>query len=376
MDRRLGLLGLAVAAVAGAGAARLVLSRGGAAAASSPAGVELVAGQDLEVLRVLPSPPDARPGEWVELTAEVQRGRDRRGSLRFTWTAGAGVLRDAETARARWLAPRRADFFTIRLKVADDDGEAWGGSRISVRLPPGGGRGLAAAPSTGEERDQKRIARQAEIDRQAAPLREKAQRRGTLEEIYEAKSALERLGSLYQEAERYEAAYEVYRELRRNVLRNTEDYRKYSAAFGRVAYQLGKDKEAFAALEEAGPWRAQRDEYLYADLLERSGQRDAAIDAYRHAWDRDIRYGEPVYRAALLEARRGDAPEKIVDLLVQASPRLDGDHMLQRLASDRELAPVYRLLMESGRAGDLKPHMPFRVLADGTRVDLTSEPRP
>jgi hypothetical protein len=376
MDRRVGFLGLAVLAAAGAAAGRLVIPHGGAAR-PAPARLELVDGRELKVLAVHASPLAARGGDRVELTCEVRRGRDRRGALRFVWTAAEGGLQDADTARARWLAPGKAETFTIRLQVADDDGEAAGGIRISVRLPSDRDHALVAAARSEEaELDQQRIERQAAFDRQAAPLLEKARHRQTLPERQEAKSALEELGSLYQDAERHEAAYQTYRELRVNVLRNTEDYRKYSAAFGREAYLLGKDGEARTALEEAGPWRSSRDEYYYADLIERSGERNAAVDAYLHAWDRDIRYGEPLYRAALLEQRRGDPPERIVDLLVQASPRLDRDFMLERLSSDPELAEVYRLLLASGRTDELKHHMPFRWRPDGTREDITAEATP
>ncbi len=334
-----------------------------------PHEVEVVPGNTLEVLSITTAPV-VEAGKVASITARVRRGAERKGVLKVLWSHSAGSIAGRPTLSAKWLAPSFVGAARVRVKVSDRTGSSEAETPVAIRLPtPPERQGSHSAnfqstPGTEQTRRSREYLQQAAQIGEA--LSKPAIDNGAREEL---RSGLASVANQMFTNEDYAQAYEVFQRLSRSVLRNNTLYREYSASLGRAAYYLQKHDEAMRALSDAGPWRSGTDDYLLADLFERKGRRDDAIESYLKASEKDVWFGEPLYRGLELRLRRGDSPERVIDHLVEMSSRLDGERIVDRLGSDKDLSQLQRALLNSGRTSELRPKRPFRW-KDGKRVDI------
>jgi hypothetical protein len=343
--------------LAGVGGAALIaaelLDRSGAPAPAPAAMVQIDDGDDLTVAEIIARPRDVAAGQSTLLSVRVRRGRDRGGEFAIDWAAGGGRIDTGEAGVVRWWAPSRPGVYRIRVTARDGDGSATDALTMFVRVPPAG---VARTAPDGD----RRASIEQELDRLRAAVAASAH--GTIAR----RDALAAFGALLLEAEAYEEALAVYGELRGFVLRGDGDHADYTEAWGTAAYYLGHDDWAIDAFEEAGLHAGALPLYYLGDLYERRDDVDGAIDAYMRSHQLGHWYGEPVYRAALLMLERGDGADAVARLLVDASPRLGRDHMLDRFRTDPELAVLGRMLDDTGRTADLLDQRPFIGTEQGT----------
>lgn len=301
------------------------------------------------------APRDVIVGEAVQLTAAVARG-DHRGALRWTWIAARGALAPGRDGQAAWTAPGKPGRYGIAVGVEDDGGRARATLTLEVRLPsPAEVADLTPLMQRLAERSRREAAAQAALEQQAAALVATGARRDSIEDRLRAQLALEELATIYEQLGRFDDARAVYDELLRGMLVTDAKYRGYQARLGDVAFFLGDEAAASLAWAAGGDYVQGLSRYYQGEVLERAGATTDAAAAYARAAEGARWFGDPVYRRALLALQTGADADRVADLLVEASPRLDRDRMLARLREDDELAPVRAALERSGRAGDLQP---------------------
>jgi tetratricopeptide (TPR) repeat protein len=367
MRAKLALAALALAALAVAVVLVVGRSRGtgGARAPDRPGRVTPVVGDGLRVVRIVAEPLHAVVGAEVRLSAVIERGDRRRGALRWRWVATRGRLAGDDRGEAVWTAPGKPGRFAVGVAVEDDQGRAQGEVVIEVRLPsPDEAAELSALMQQLADRSDAEAAELAALERRAGELRELGARRDSIEDRLRAQSAYEELADVLARLGRYEEARQVWDELLAGMLPTDAKYRGYRARAGDVAFFLGDEDAALAAWAAGGDYVQGMSRYYQAEVLERRGDRDAAMDAYQQAQDGSKWFGDPVYRHALLALEGGASPDEVARLLVEASPRLDRDRMLERLDGDPELAPLREALDATGRVDDLEAARPLQIESD------------
>lgn len=332
----------------------------------APSRVTVAEGAELLITRLHADPLHVIVGEQVELVAEVSRGTARPGALTWRWVATRGKLEVVRDGEARWTAPGKPGRFAIAVGVEDGAGKDTAQVQIEVRLPsPDEARDLAGLMKRLSDQDQARTDELAALEARVPELRATGDRRDSIEDRLRAQAALEELAGVYEQLGRYEEAHAVWQELTANMLPTDASYAKFRARDADVAFFLGDEDGALASWQAGGDYVQGMSRYYLGEVLERRGDTDGAIDAYARAQGGARWYGDPVYREALLTLEGGASAADVASMLIDASPRLDRDRMLERLDEDPELAPLREALR--GREGDLEAARP---------LDLEAEPPP
>jgi tetratricopeptide (TPR) repeat protein len=296
-------------------------------------------------------PATLRIGDRATLTAVIAAPS---GAESYQWIALEGALDDGPHGAAiGWIAPHRPGTYEVQLGVRDGERSVVATASIRVRLPPPGDADFARARiRDGRERV---AARYRQLAERAAEHRAIARKpRVSIRDHYEARHALEQLGAVLVQLGEYEEALTVYEELATGEMMGAR-WHQYQERVGFVKYMLGDTDGALRDLKAGGPYTFGTSAHFLGTLEEQRGDLPEALASYRKAQLDARRDPEPVFREAVLAARLGATDGEIVDRLIEASPRIGGPQIVERLQSDPELAGVWRMLAASGRSSELQP---------------------
>lgn len=300
-------------------------------------------------------------GGTVRLTADAGRG----GVTGWEWVAGAGTLVDDGGGKATWTATGKPGRTTIGVRAEAGAASATAKLTIEVRLPsPQEVADLTPLMQQLAARRAAQTAALAELERSIEGLRATAAQRDSIEDRIRAQGALEELAGVLEQLGRYEEAAAVWAELLHGMLPMDPKFKKFQAGAADVAFMLGDEEGALRGWEAGGDYVQGMSRYYQGEVLERTGDLEGAADAYARAQGGAKWFGDPVYRHALLTLQAGGDAASVAQLLVDASPRLDRDRMLERLRQDPELRPLWEALQGAGRVDDLEAQRALEIDSD------------
>jgi tetratricopeptide (TPR) repeat protein len=285
-------------------------------------------------------PAIATLAQAVRLSARATGGQ---GEVQYAWRVPSGTL-EGEGAQVVWRAPLAPGRYAVEVSVKSGSAQAQAKAHVLVRMP---------APATALFPKGEAPRGVVLGDANAEALRSQEERVRALlakDEPFahdEWKKALNELAEAYLKAGGYEQARQAYWRLLGDYLADDRRSLPYRRGYGEAAFFLGREDEALQALQDAGQDNTSKTWYYLGWLLEGRGRLAEAAGAYEQAARADRWFTEPLYRAALLYVGLGQTA-KAVELLAWASPRLGRDAILERLATDPELAAVGRALRDSG----------------------------
>jgi len=334
----------ALVAVVGVAAGLLAFGLGDRQPSTRAGGTRVVG------VRVAPS--EVVAGEASRVTAVIER--DGVKELRYVWRTPNGGTIEGEGASVRFRPPARVGTYAVLLEVRSGAERSAGKAVVRVRLPSPklvrtDVRARALGPAAPSEDTVARI-EALERDLASAP----APGAPALEFIAARHRKIE-LAGLLNRAGRYEEALVLYAELIAGLAADDPNSRPYRAGFARAALALGREEEALAAFEDAGPGSTSKaDQYAMGTLLEKRGRVDEALDAYARAMNGNVAWPtDTLFRRTALLVEEGRADEAI-DLLVGFSPVRGRDAILDRLNDDPEMSGVLSALKKSGRSSELE----------------------
>lgn len=306
-------------------------------------------------LNLAVEPPDVIAAHTAQVTCTVTGAK---GRVRYTWHSSGGAIK-GHGASVTWEAPGLPGAYKIKVVVEDSRGQAEGVRTMSVRWPSPGQPGSKRRGMVGA--DAPRVM-DAEIERRIRELHDRIPDLLKKDDVWahdQWRGTMEELGGLLLRAGRYEEAREVYWRLLGEHPPDDPRSQPYRRGYGVAAFYLGRDEEARRALADAQMDNDSKSFYYLGLLQEqKGGSANDAIRSYDLAAERDFWYPEPAYRAALLRIKEGDV-QHAIDGLVKMSPGVGRDRILERLATDPELAPLKRALEESGRMGEIEEKRPI-----------------
>lgn len=263
------------------------------------------------------------------------------GPVGYTWQVAGGVLQGSG-ATVTWTPPWSPGRYAVHVTVLDSRGRATARAMVSVRLPT-----QREAPAWATPRREADPGLASEIQ----ALAERVDGLLVADGPYapdEWRKTLSDLAALFLRAGRYDEARVAYWRLLGDYLPDDRRSRVHRRGYGEAAFFLGREDEALEAFLDADLENTRETRYALGWLLEKRGRLTEAAQAYEQAARGDRWFAEPMYRAALLFAKQGEAA-RAVELLVWASPALGRDAILERLATDPELATLKEALALSQR---------------------------
>ncbi|HEX6275477.1 MAG TPA: tetratricopeptide repeat protein [Polyangiaceae bacterium] len=311
---------------------------------------------EVRVVGVHVAPSEVVAGEASRVTAVIERGGA--ADLRYVWRTPNGGTIEGEGASVRFRPPARVGTYAVLLEVRSGAERSAGKAVVRVRLPSPklvrtDVRARAPGPAAPSEDT---LARIGELERELASA--PAPGAPALDFIAARHRKIE-LAGLLNRSGRYEEALVLYAELIAGLAADDPNSRPYRAGFARAALALGREEEALAAFEDAGPGSTSKaDQYAMGTLLEKRGRVDEALDAYARAMNGNVAWPtDTLFRRTALLVEEGRAGEAI-DLLVGFSPVRGRDAILDRLNDDPEMSGVLAALKKSGRSSELEDERP------------------
>ena len=314
---------------------------------------------DIEVVEIRVTPREVGAGEASRVTAEIAQTGARSAEILYVWRTPGGGTIEGEGASVRFRPPARVGSYPVLLEVKNGAARSKGSALVRVRLPsPKLARTQTSVRSLGPALpSEDTLARIKELERHLA----KAPAPGAPAlDFMAARHRKVELAALLNRAGRYEEALILYAELIDGLAADDPNSRDYRAGFARAALALGRDDEALAAFQDAGPGSTTKaDQYAMGTLLEKRERTDEALEAYARAMNGNVAWPtDTLFRRTALLVEEGREAEAI-DLLVKFSPVPGRDAILERLNGDPELSRLAAALKKSRRSGDLEDARPI-----------------
>lgn len=318
------------------------------------------AGAPLRILQLTASPLDVPMGGRSELVCEVEGGSGEPGARRYTWVASKGRV-EGQGPAVSWVAPKTPGIHQVGVLVEEGGVAVRQTVTLHVHVPTPEDLSVLLRSREAVEAQEQAPAVHAAVEARLAALREVVARRETLEDRLRAFHALDELAAQLLDEGRYEEALRAYEELLGSLLETDPKRKRFQAGFASAAFALGREDEALKAFAEAGDYNHPMSFYYAGLLLEGRGQLAEALEAYRKAADANRWFADPLLRYARLLLQQGRPASEVIELLVRASPRFGREVLLERLASDAQLAPLNQALLASGRDVELEEQRPIET---------------
>ncbi len=318
------------------------------------------AGAPLRILRLTASPLDVPLGGRSELACEVEGGRGEPDARRYTWVAAKGRV-EGQGPSVSWVAPKTPGTYQVGVLVEEGGVEVRQTLVVHVHVPTPEDLSALLRSGGAVEAQAQAQADHAAVEARLAALREVVARRETPEDRLRAFHALDELAAQLLNEGRYEEALRAYEELLGSLLETDPKRKRFQAGYASAAFALGREDEALKAFAEAGDYNHPLSFYYAGLLLEGRGQLAEALEAYRKAADANRWFADPLLRYARLLLQQGRPASEVIDMLVAASPRFGREVLLERLASDAQLAPLNQALRASGRDVELEEQRPIET---------------